>query len=531
MTTPSYNHTGLSAGTTRHYRVSAINAVGTGSASATASATTAMGSTTFTPIENTDGSTTLLEGTLTAASLPEVGNGSIGYSRLEDNYGSLSVSPSFTVDSHTYTLARLHIYTASNPKQMEFWLSGTGWGATGAGGDAERKRWVLYWNNQAFSLDVPSADASDQLVEWKSGVPGVAASDTVPIRLVRLNAPTAPTNLTATTATATQISLSWSAPSKNGGSDITGYKIEVSTDGSSNWTNLVADTALTTPSYNHTGLSAGTTRHYRVSAINAVGTGSASATASATTAMGSTTFTPIENTDGSTTLLEGTLTAASLPEVGNGSIGYSRLEDNYGSLSVSPSFTVDSHTYTLARLHIYTASNPKQMEFWLSGTGWGATGAGGDAERKRWVLYWNNQAFSLDVPSADASDQLVEWKSGVPGVAASDTVPIRLVRLNAPTAPRDLHAKGDSTTQIDLSWDAPAKDGGTDITGYKIEVSTDGNTFTDLVEDTNLTDTAYSHTGLSMGDTRHYRVSAINVVGTSPVSNTASATAVATPRG
>ena len=129
------------------------------------------------------------------------------------------------------------------------------------------------------------------------------------------------------------------------------------------------------------------------------------------------------NTDGSTTLLEGTLTAASLPEVGNGSIGYSRLEDNYGSLSVSPSFTVDSHTYTLARLHIYTASNPKQMEFWLSGTGWGATGAGGDAERKRWVLYWNNQAFPLDVPSADASDQLVEWKSGVPGVAAATRSP------------------------------------------------------------------------------------------------------------
>ena len=46
-----------------------------------------------------------------------------------------------------------------------------------------------------------------------------------------------------------------------------------------------------------------------------------------------------------------------------------------------------------------------------------------------------------------------------------------------------------------------------------------------------MTDTAYSHTGLSMGDTRHYRVSAINVVGTSPVSNTASATAVATPPG
>ena len=40
--------------------------------------------------------------------------------------------------------------------------------------------------------------------------------------------------------------------------------------------NLVANTNNTTTTYSHTGLSAGTTRHYRVSAINSAGTGTAS---------------------------------------------------------------------------------------------------------------------------------------------------------------------------------------------------------------------------------------------------------------
>ena len=65
--------------------------------------------------------------------------------------------------------------------------------------------------------------------------------------------------------------------------DITGYQIEVSTDGGTTWTDLVANTASTGTTYAHTGLSAGTTRHYRVSAINSVGAGTASTAVSART--------------------------------------------------------------------------------------------------------------------------------------------------------------------------------------------------------------------------------------------------------
>ena len=95
--------------------------------------------------------------------------------------------------------------------------------------------------------------------------------------------PGAPTSLTATASGTTTINLSWTAPADDGGSAITGYRIEVSPNGTSSWTNRVADTGTTTTTYAHTGLSAGTTRHYRVSAINSVGTGAASSTANATT--------------------------------------------------------------------------------------------------------------------------------------------------------------------------------------------------------------------------------------------------------
>ncbi len=86
-------------------------------------------------------------------------------------------------------------------------------------------------------------------------------------------APFAPTGLTATASGIDTINLSWTAPVNNGGRIITGYKIEVSDDSGTTWTDLVADTASTTTTYEHTGLAANTTRHYRVSAINSIGTG------------------------------------------------------------------------------------------------------------------------------------------------------------------------------------------------------------------------------------------------------------------
>ena len=88
-----------------------------------------------------------------------------------------------------------------------------------------------------------------------------------------------------------------------------------------------------------------------------------------------------------------------------------------------------------------------------------------------------------------------------------------------PGAPIGLTATADGQTEIDLSWTEPSDDGGATITGYKIEVSTDGSNWSDLVADTKSTSTSYSHTGLEAGSTRHYRVSAINSEGAGTASN------------
>lgn len=96
-------------------------------------------------------------------------------------------------------------------------------------------------------------------------------------------APQPPTSLAAATISSSQINLSWSAPTNNGGSAITGYKIERSDNAGSTWSTIVANTASTSTAFSDMGLAANTSYSYRVSAINSVGTSSPSNTASATT--------------------------------------------------------------------------------------------------------------------------------------------------------------------------------------------------------------------------------------------------------
>ena len=122
-----------------------------------------------------------------------------------------------------------------------------------------------------------------------------------------------------------------------------------------------------------------------------------------------------------------------------------------------------------------------------------------------------------------------QYSSGARVQAPPDVgtkVMVRLsVNLTVPTAPRDLNARAVGDNRINLTWDAPDSNGGSAITGYKIEVSNNGRTnWTTRVANTGSSNRTHSHTGLSAGDIRHYRVSAINASGTGPHSNVDSAT-------
>lgn len=83
----------------------------------------------------------------------------------------------------------------------------------------------------------------------------------------------APTTLTATVASATQINLAWADTS----SDETGFKIESPVG------TVITTTSQNATTYSHTGLTCGTTYNYAVKATNINNADSAPATASATT--------------------------------------------------------------------------------------------------------------------------------------------------------------------------------------------------------------------------------------------------------
>lgn len=102
--------------------------------------------------------------------------------------------------------------------------------------------------------------------------------------------------------------------------------------------------------------------------------------------------------------------------------------------------------------------------------------------------------------------------------------PTSLTATNAPSG------RAYNNGRINLSWTAPTDTGGATITGYRIERSTDGTTFTIIVASTGTTTTTYSSTGLDSNQLYYYRVAAVTSAGAGLTSNVASATATTAPQ-
>ena len=532
-----YLHVGLAAGTTRHYRVAAINRHGTGAWSDVADATTSSVPGRPTRLTATARGTSTIELDWRA---PTTGAGGITGYRIEvspTGTGSWSVLVS---DTRSRTTEYTH--TGLSPGTRRYYR-------VAAINSAGRGAWSSV-ENATTDVTVPGAPRSLRAVP--SGLGG-----------------------------RTQLLLTWTRPSADGGSAITGYRIEVSANRVT-WIALVPNTGTAGTTYTHSGLLPATTRHYRVAAINAEGRGGYSNVARGTTNAG-----PPAAPQGLRARAEGptsiTLTWQA-PSNNNGArvTGYRvrarrtgqnawiTLRSNTGTTATTFRHTnlqpVTAWRYQVAAINS-VGVGPWSLEAGTSThpdvpgapTGLNARAIGSS----QIDLTWNAPrttggariiGYRIEVSNDGRTWRILRSNTGsttrayshrnlqpastryyrVSAINAAGAGPVSSVvrattAATIPGVPRNLSAEADGTSEIDLSWQAPATDGGADVTGYKIEVSENGgSTWQNLVPNTRSTRTTYSHTGLAPASTRHYRVSAINRIGVGRASAVASATTDAT---
>jgi fibronectin type 3 domain-containing protein len=428
----SYQHTGLSTGQTYYYRISAINSVGTGSASSEVSATPTSSSTASVPSAPRDLSAAAASPTsVNLFWLPPSNNGGypitgykieyrIGsgtYSVLVANTGSES-----TTYSHTgLTTNQVYVYKVSAITQ--------------------------------FGTGLASSEAQAQ-----------------PRSTSTVSPPSAPSSLSATAISPTQVHLSWTAPTSNGGAPITGYKIEYKV-GSGTYTVLVSSTGSTSTSYTHGSLQTETSYSYKVSAINSAGASSTSNEASATPTSTSSAGVPSAPLSLNA--------AASSPTQINLTWSPPSNNGGYPITGYKIEYKVGSGTYTV-------------LEQNAQGTTYSHTGV------------TSSQSYTYRVSAINSLGTGSPSNESTATPATANTVP---------SEPRNLAALPASSTQINLSWAAPSNNGGSQILGYRIEFQRNSGPYEVLVSNTQSTSTSFTHTGLASGSTYNYRVSAINSSG------------------
>jgi hypothetical protein len=99
------------------------------------------------------------------------------------------------------------------------------------------------------------------------------------ISIIAADEPEAPTGLTAGTQTTNSLQFSWTPPTQDNGSAVTGYQLYWDQGAGQSGAGIVyvALAVESTTSYTATSLSSATGYRFRVAAINAVGTGQPSA--------------------------------------------------------------------------------------------------------------------------------------------------------------------------------------------------------------------------------------------------------------
>ena len=434
----------------------------------------------------------------------------------------------------------------------------------------------LTLNSDELRLLLKDAGQSDGTFTWTAaswiGTDGGLFSDNADFR-VTLDVdlvPGAPAELSAQGQGREAIDLQWSAPADPGGGEISGYRIELSLNGGYDWNVLVPNTGTADTTWTHSGLSAGARHYYAVSAINGGGFGPRSETAFGATTPARVPDRPINveltKADDEPHILVwdapaddgGTDVTDYLVERSWDGESWERLP-NFRSgklLLFSTTYLDDAQLDRSLRYYRVSAINrigtgpisailqdgtavitppdkPSELSMQRSG----------DMMTLNWNPPADNGGGAITGYKFESSRNCVEWglsESETTATSYSEEVPteavvycFRVAAVNAagssseyalassaasaPGAPQSLSASA-TQTEITLSWEAPADNGGAYVTGYDIEWSPDEADWTLLelqtVDPESVTFEAV-HSSLIPDTEYHYRVAAQNSAGTS----------------
>jgi len=304
-----------------------------------------------------------------------------------------------------------------------------------------------------------------------------AASNTIVVTPLAFNPPSAVRNIVATSRLLGAF-VYWSGPSENGGGAVTGYVVDWSTDGGTTW---IGSTRVATTSATLTNLTGDARHTIRVRAINAYGTGP-DATA---------TVTPLG------------LRAPGEPRNPFVNVGYNTASIYWSSPSADGGTPITGYyvEYSVNNGTTWVRSSllsSTQRFLALSGL------AGGVAHQ-----------FRIIAVNAVGN--------GTPSVVITKTP----IAPSAPSEPRNLGGFLSGTSAF-LSWSTPTSNGGSAITGYIVQQSTNnGSTWTTAATTTSASRSVRID-GLAAGTSYAYRVLAVNAVGNSAPSNTVTLTPVVT---
>ena len=278
--------------------------------------------------------------------------------------------------------------------------------------------------------------------------------------------PGAPINFNAAPGDA-QVTLSWNAPTSDGGSAITGYQYRYQMSGGS-WSNWMATSPAGATTATVTGLTNEAAHNFEVQAVNANGAG----------ATASDTATPM----------------STVPDTPSG----------LGVTSTGPTEIMLSWTAV-------DGAASYQLQRRTNGGAWGSPMDAGSGTTYTDMDLDPSTTYDYEVRAVNAAGS-----SGWSGVVTSATT-----APEAPDAVSDL-AASDSADKITLTWTMPDSNGA-DITGYDLDVSDDGSAWSDLATKA-AADTSHEHMNLGPGTMKYYRIRAMNSVGYSDWSASAMAT-------